>query len=65
MTSLIFNLWLNLWKDERGQDLIEYSILISFIAVAVVGLFIGPGNDVKNIWTISNNQLTQANTRAS
>jgi Flp pilus assembly pilin Flp len=56
---------LNLWKDERGQDLIEYSILISFIAIAVVGLFIGPGKDLKNIWVISNNQLTEANTTVS
>jgi Flp pilus assembly pilin Flp len=56
---------LNLWRDERGQDLIEYSILISFVAIAVVGLFIGPGKDVKNIWVVSNNQLTKANTTAS
>jgi len=56
---------LNLWKDEGGQDLIEYSLLISFIAIAVVGLFIGPGKDVKEIWVVSNNQLTKANTTAS
>jgi len=56
---------LNLWRDERGQDLIEYSILISFVAIAVVGLFIGPGKDVKNIWVVSNNQLTKANATAS
>jgi len=55
----------NLWKDERGQDLIEYSILISFVAIAVVGMFMGAGNDVKGVWAVSNNQLTQANSRAS
>jgi len=55
----------NFWKDEGGQDLIEYSILISFVTIAVVGLFMGPSHDVKNAWTVSNNQLTKANIGAS
>ena len=51
--------------DEQGQDLIEYSLLISFVAIAVVGMFIGAGGDVKGVWTATNNQLAQANSRAS
>ena len=55
----------NFWKDEQGQDLIEYSILLSFVTIALVGMMIGPGKDVKAIWTAGNNQLRQANTGAS
>jgi Flp pilus assembly pilin Flp len=55
----------NLLMDEQGQDLIEYTLLISFVAIAVVGLFIGAGNDVKGVWANSNNQLVKANVSAS
>ncbi len=56
---------LNLWRDEEGQDLIEYSLLTAFVAIAVVGFFAGAGGNVKNIWTTSNSTLAQAATRAS
>ena len=59
------NYFQHFWRDERGQDLIEYSLLISFIAISVVGLFMGAGQDVKGVWATSNNQLTKANTTAS
>jgi Flp pilus assembly pilin Flp len=55
----------NFWYDEQGQDLIEYTILISFVALSVVGLFMGAGKDVKAVWATSNNQLAQANGGAS
>jgi Flp pilus assembly pilin Flp len=52
-------------KDERGQDLIEYAILISFVSIAVVGLFMGAGTNVKEAWVVTNNRLTQANNGSS
>ena len=51
----------NLWRDEDGQDLIEYTLLIAFVAIGVVGLFAGAGGSVKGIWTTSNSELAQAN----
>jgi Flp pilus assembly pilin Flp len=52
------------WREEDGQDLIEYSLLITFIAIACAAL-IGSGRPaVNSIWQNSNNQLTQANTAA-
>jgi Flp pilus assembly pilin Flp len=58
-------LLLNLWRDDEGQDLIEYSLLIAFVAFAVAGPFAGTCGNVKNIWTTSNNQLSQAKSAAS
>ena len=52
-------------KEEEGQDLIEYAIILSFVTISVVGLFMGAGQDVKGVWTVSNNQLTKANAGAS
>jgi Flp pilus assembly pilin Flp len=51
--------------DESGQDLIEYTLLISFVAMASAALFIGGGRNVKGIWSSSNSQLTAANISAS
>ena len=55
----------NFWKDEQGQDLIEYSLLMAFVALASAALFLGAGNSIKGIWSTTNSQLVAANTNAS
>ena len=54
-----------LWHDEQGQDLIEYTLLIAFVALASAALFIGGGNSIKGIWSVTNSQLVAASTSAS
>ncbi len=54
------NMLLNLVKDEQGQDLIEYTLLMAFIALASAAIFIGAGSSIKTIWTNANSQLTAA-----
>jgi Flp pilus assembly pilin Flp len=51
--------------NEQGQDLIEYTLLMAFVALASAGLFLGAGGDVKGVWTTTNNELAQANAKAS
>jgi len=53
------------WNDEQGQDLIEYTLLMAFVALASAALFLGAGGSINGIWTTTNNQLAQANTMAS
>jgi Flp pilus assembly pilin Flp len=55
----------NLWNDEQGQDLIEYTLLMAFVALASAALFLGAGGSIKGIWTTTNNQLAQANAQPS
>jgi Flp pilus assembly pilin Flp len=55
----------NLLKEEAGQDLIEYTLLMAFVALASAALFIGAGGSVTGIWSTTNSQLTAANTTAS
>jgi Flp pilus assembly pilin Flp len=55
----------NFWHEEDGQDLIEYTLLITFIAVATAAV-IGQGqNSIRAIWTSSNSSIAAANTSAS
>jgi Flp pilus assembly pilin Flp len=52
-------------KDEQGQDLIEYTLLLAFVALASAALFINAGGSIANIWNITNNRLNSAATAAS
>jgi Flp pilus assembly pilin Flp len=55
----------NFWNDEQGQDLIEYTLLMAFVALASAALFIGAGSSIKGIWTATNTQLAAANQQTS
>lgn len=55
----------NLWNDEQGQDLIEYTLLMAFVALASAALFLGAGGSIKGIWQVTNSQLAAASTSAS
>jgi len=48
------------WNDEGGQDLIEYTLLITFIAIACMW-FVGAGHDpVNGVWTTANGHINAA-----
>lgn len=57
--------WLKLLSDEQGQDLIEYSLLIAFVALASAAMYINGGGSVTGIWTTTNSQLQAGNQAAS
>lgn len=46
--------------DEGGQDLIEYTLLLAFIVMSSAAMFIGGGASINTIWTVTNNNLSQA-----
>ncbi len=55
----------NFLRDEQGQDLVEYTLLLAFVALASAALFINAGGSINGIWTTANSRLTAANTAAS
>ena len=55
----------NFWNDEQGQDIIEYTLLMAFVALASAALFIGAGNSINTIWTTTNGHLSNAASLAS
>ena len=52
-------------RDEDGQDLIEYTLLLAFVCLASAALFISAGGNISGIWSATNSQLATANTSAS
>jgi Flp pilus assembly pilin Flp len=55
----------NFWQDDRGQDLIEYTLLLAMICLASAGMFIGSGTSVSAIWGKTTSDLGSAASAAS
>ena len=54
--------WRNFPGDERGQDLVEYTLLLAFVLFVVIGLASGYHGSILGITTVSSSQLAAANT---
>lgn len=55
----------NFLRDEQGQDLIEYTLLLAFVALASAALFISAGGSINGIWVVANSRLNAAAIAAS
>ena len=56
----MFNLLNQFLREEDGQDLIEYTLLLAFVCLASAALFIGAGTSISSIWGTANNTLNNA-----
>ncbi len=52
-------------REDRGQDIIEYTLLLAFVALASAALFIGAGSSVNTIWSVANSELAEGAKSAS
>ena len=55
----------NFMREETGQDLVEYTLLLAFVCLASAALFINAGGSIKSIWTVASTSLQTASTSAS
>ena len=46
-----FILKLQVWKDKRGQDLIEYALMAGFVAVAAGAIMPGVASSISIIFS--------------
>ncbi len=53
--------WAGFWRDEFGQDLVEYTLLLAFIALVSAAAILGMGASVNLIWSGVNSRLAAAN----
>jgi Flp pilus assembly pilin Flp len=53
------------WRDEEGQDLIEYTLLMAFVCLVGAAIFIPVGSTVGGVWNNTNTVVTHANTIAA
>lgn len=51
---------LQIWKDTRGQDLIEYALMAGFVAVAAGAILPGLGTSISTIFSKVASVLTAA-----
>lgn len=53
--------WLKgLFQEDAGQDLVEYALLLAFVALASVALLSNVGSNVNGIWNSLDRSLSDA-----
>jgi len=52
------NLLKRLWKEEAGQDLVEYALLIALIALALVAAIGTLATAILNVFSSASTQLS-------
>ncbi len=61
MTSLVKAFYM----EEDGQDLVEYSLLLAFLALATIGLLTNARTSLNGLWGTVATSLNTANTTAA
>jgi Flp pilus assembly pilin Flp len=56
----MMNLLARFWREEEGQDLVEYALLLVFIALVVMVLLGQVGSSVNNVFSKANSALQGA-----
>jgi Flp pilus assembly pilin Flp len=51
MSSLLRELFLKLWRQEEGQDIAEYAVMLAVILVLVVGTIRLIGSNANNVFS--------------
>jgi Flp pilus assembly pilin Flp len=51
MSSLVRELYLELWRQEEGQDIAEYAVMLAVILVLVVGTIRLIGSNANNVFS--------------
>jgi Flp pilus assembly pilin Flp len=54
----------NFLKDEEGQDMVEYTLLLAFVALAAGAAYVTIGNNISSIWSKAQKDITSANAAA-
>jgi pilus assembly protein Flp/PilA len=58
MKNLVLRL--KIWKDTRGQDLIEYALMAGFVAVAAGAIMPGVATSISTIFSKVASVMSQA-----
>ncbi len=48
-------------KDDRGQDTVEYALLLAFICVSGAAAFLSMGGLTTALWSAVNSRMAAAN----
>jgi pilus assembly protein Flp/PilA len=59
-----FVLKLKVWKDTKGQDLIEYALMAGFVAVAAGAIMPGVASSISVIFSKISSVMSAASTQS-
>ena len=66
MTRITNLIWkLRIWKDDSGQDLIEYALMAGFVAVAAGAIMPGVSTSISTIFSKISSSMAAAATQGS
>ena len=51
---------LRVWRDERGQDLVEYALMAAFVAVSAGALMPGVATSITKVFSSVRSVLTNS-----
>ncbi|MGE5569160.1 MAG: Flp family type IVb pilin [Rhodospirillales bacterium] len=61
MKRFMHKIWSSpFWKDDRGQDLIEYALMAGFVAVAAGALMPNVSNSISTVFSKIQSLLANA-----
>jgi len=63
VTNLVWKM--RIWKDTRGQDLIEYALMAGFVAVAAGAIMPGVASSISTIFSKISNVMSTAATQGT
>jgi pilus assembly protein Flp/PilA len=63
LTNLVWKM--RIWKDTRGQDLIEYALMAGFVAVAAGAIMPGVATSISTIFSKISSAMSTAATQGS
>jgi hypothetical protein len=57
---MVAKLFRRLFREVCGQDVIEFSLLLAFVALTSSALFLGGGQSTRRIWEKTDERLEEA-----
>jgi len=61
LQNLVYYLRMKLMRNDSGQDLLEYALLVALIALVCVGVITSTGSGVQSIFSDISAELAKAN----
>lgn len=59
------SLWTIFWRDEAGQDLVEYALLLTLVSLCALSLLLAIKGDMNGLWNVISNGLSTTMQAAS
>jgi Flp pilus assembly pilin Flp len=65
LTFMVNSMVRSFLYEEEGQDMVEYSLLLGFVALGAVGVLSDVTTQISSLWSTVNGVLVSANAPAA